>query len=686
MRCGEIVCRQRLGVLAHNSLWDACSCHRAEQLTAAEPDGDAAALARDKLDELVYADEYGCSCDACYRVRAPLVLEIGASCTKIGFSGDCRRAVIPSVVGYFDQSAAEHGQADANNDASDSGDHATAVVGDAALACPWLRLGSVCPGTTVTSAAATAASMVLDPVEWLRTQSLPSQDNATATATARSSGSGSGWRSRLTGQSARQLAVQGYHALSKHSSGSGDARSSSSPSASTIPVEHGAVPIDKEEQYSVELQRAGGIGILLGTMLDHTPYVMGFTGNRQAESLGVGLKDRIIEVAGIDVRATGETGVVQALKSTSSSVATTVVFVFVRNVMGAGDTGGGTALAVQPTDAASAVVNGTPNTDARLPSGDEGGGSPEIVSVPVPSGSTPTVPRLVSIDWKRYETMWRHTYYDVMSATPAHHPLVLVEPTICPPKAVRDRLFKLAFDVLHISQLYLAPAPTLALLSASAPESENTCGGSSERLLAMQTGMVVRCGTYDISAVAVVGGYIMPHTLRRLGVGGALLASVCMLPSLKRAGWISSSMERQRDTAATKLLEELGMVHPTPRDVLGEGLLPSLLVLLRRRMDHPWYKSGTIMKLMRIVDACACLTVRSRQPQNQVERAFTAEMLATACGMGVAAPGVGSSMSPARRGSCVARRWSVSALNVSPLRSGGVRSATSVSCALPTCG
>jgi hypothetical protein len=526
--------------------------------------------AQKELDEISAraerAEDVGAS--AAHHARAPVVLEVGGSYTKVGFAGDVRRAVFPSVVGYFtdDEPARAAPSEEEGGVARNDGDNCgVAAIGDAALAAPWLGLGSVFTAPPLSPVhGSSGAAMVLDPVEWRRAQTAPAaaaRHGAESSAARHSAGGSQSWRSRLTSHGARMLAAQGYHALSGHGGGSaGGAAAATTPDPAPMPaeqrVEEEEEEAAEEQHYSVELQRAGGIGILLGTMLDQTPFVMDFTGGRQAASLGVQLGDQIVEVAGIDVRRSGEVGVVGALQS--SEAATTVVFVFVRAARrssaaaapgaaaAASSSGGGASqLPAEPPVPAEEAAAAGGRLVARGGGGDEDGSS----------WLASHLHRPVRMDWQHYEVIWRHAYYDVLAATPALQPLLLVEPTVCPPKAVRDRLLKMAFEVLHVQQLCLAPAPTLALLSASAPPGDDHDPGDARQLLEMQTGVVVRCGTHCISAVAVVGGYILPHTLCSVGLGGALLASVCMMPSLERAGWTTrltttGSPERRSGPAA----------------------------------------------------------------------------------------------------------------------------------------
>eukprot|EP00051_Salpingoeca_urceolata_P003110 m.55243 g.55243 ORF g.55243 m.55243 type:complete len:499 (+) comp12519_c0_seq1:52-1548(+) len=116
------------------------------------------------------------------------------------------------------------------------------------------------------------------------------------------------------------------------------------------------------------------------------------------------------------------------------------------------------------------------------------------------------VERGVVQNWDDFREILQHLFFTEMKISKEDlkdHPVMLTEPARNP-KANRERLAELLFHELEVPAIYVATTSAMAMFGAG-----------------KVTGVVVDIGYGVSSCVAVYDGIIIPHTLRRLDIGGA---------------------------------------------------------------------------------------------------------------------------------------------------------------------
>jgi actin-related protein len=100
------------------------------------------------------------------------------------------------------------------------------------------------------------------------------------------------------------------------------------------------------------------------------------------------------------------------------------------------------------------------------------------------------------------EAIWHHIYYSKLRACPEEHPLFLTEPLLNT-KANRERMATVLFDTFQVPALQISPSASLVLHLEGKP-----------------TGVALELGFTTSHAVPIFEGYILPHAIVRLDVGG----------------------------------------------------------------------------------------------------------------------------------------------------------------------
>ena len=73
--------------------------------------------------------------------------------------------------------------------------------------------------------------------------------------------------------------------------------------------------------------------------------------------------------------------------------------------------------------------------------------------------------RGVVTDWEKMERIWHHTFYNEMKVAPEEHPLLVTEPLLNP-KANRERMTRMAFEVFDVLSIQFVCSALAAGISA----------------------------------------------------------------------------------------------------------------------------------------------------------------------------------------------------------------------------
>lgn len=117
-------------------------------------------------------------------------------------------------------------------------------------------------------------------------------------------------------------------------------------------------------------------------------------------------------------------------------------------------------------------------------------GDKYIVSYPLKFG--------IVTNWDDMEAVWRYAFYNDLKVFPSEQPLLLAE---CPfnPKACREKIAQIMFDVFHVPALYIATEAVLAPYASG-----------------KTAGIVVDSGFEVTHLVPIYEGYFLPHAVLKI--------------------------------------------------------------------------------------------------------------------------------------------------------------------------
>lgn len=141
-------------------------------------------------------------------------------------------------------------------------------------------------------------------------------------------------------------------------------------------------------------------------------------------------------------------------------------------------------------------------------------------------------------NWDDMELIWRHAF-DRLGATPSEHPVVLTEAPLNP-KANREKMTQIMFDVFEVPAMYVAIQAVLSLYHSG-----------------RSTGIVLDSGDGVSHTVPIYEGYALPHAIIRLDLAGRDLTEYMMKILGERGHSFSTSAEREM---VREMKESLGYV------------------------------------------------------------------------------------------------------------------------------
>eukprot|EP01046_Picozoa_sp_COSAG06_P090492 COSAG06_NODE_36812_length_442_cov_1.236152_1_plen_147_part_11 len=100
------------------------------------------------------------------------------------------------------------------------------------------------------------------------------------------------------------------------------------------------------------------------------------------------------------------------------------------------------------------------------------------------------------------ESIYHHTFYNVLRVAPEEHPVLLTEPPL-KPKANREKTTQIMMETFNAPAFFLANTAVLSLCASG-----------------RTTGIVLESGDGVTHAVPVYEGHALPHATRRLELGG----------------------------------------------------------------------------------------------------------------------------------------------------------------------
>ncbi|CAE8735779.1 unnamed protein product [Polarella glacialis] len=110
------------------------------------------------------------------------------------------------------------------------------------------------------------------------------------------------------------------------------------------------------------------------------------------------------------------------------------------------------------------------------------------------------------VNWHAMESIWRHSFCNILEASPKLHPVLLTEAPLNP-KANREIMVQIMFEIFEVPMVYIASQAVLSLYAAG------RC-----------TGLVLDSGELATHTVPVYEGYVISHAIRGSGkLGGEYL-------------------------------------------------------------------------------------------------------------------------------------------------------------------
>ncbi|CAJ1961609.1 unnamed protein product [Cylindrotheca closterium] len=128
-------------------------------------------------------------------------------------------------------------------------------------------------------------------------------------------------------------------------------------------------------------------------------------------------------------------------------------------------------------------------------------------------------------NWDDMETIWHHTFYQ-LKASSQHHPVLLTEVPLNP-KANRERMTQIMFETFKVPALYINNTAILALYANG-----------------RTSGCVLESGEGVSHAVPVCEGYVIPHAILRLPLGGKDLTQLLQNALAERGHALQDHIEK----------------------------------------------------------------------------------------------------------------------------------------------